>query len=137
MRRRARICRLFPGGPEWVLYFELICVNIRVYEQKTGRLRSARNAPDDAAMTESGEGVIMISVIVPVYNLKELVVRCVESILAQEYTDLEIIIVDDGSKDESPVLCDEETPAWRSAPASTSASSTATTTSPRICTASW
>ena len=49
----------------------------------------------------------MISVIVPVYNLKELVVRCVESILAQEYTDLEIIIVDDGSKDESPALCDE------------------------------
>ena len=47
-----------------------------------------------------------ISVIVPVYNVEQYLPRCVESILAQTYENLEIILVDDGSTDASPALCD-------------------------------
>lgn len=49
----------------------------------------------------------MISVIVPVYNVAEYLPECVESIIKQTYTNLEIILVDDGSTDECPKICDE------------------------------
>jgi len=48
----------------------------------------------------------MISVIVPVYNMERYLDKCVRSILDQEYKDIELILVDDGSKDESPAMCD-------------------------------
>lgn len=48
----------------------------------------------------------MISVIVPVYNTKEYLERCVNSLLMQTYSDMEIILVDDGSTDGSGELCD-------------------------------
>lgn len=49
----------------------------------------------------------MISVIVPVYNCKDYLMRCVDSIKAQSYDDLQIILVDDGSTDGSGLLCDQ------------------------------
>lgn len=49
----------------------------------------------------------MISIIVPVYNVQKFVKRCVESILNQTYSEIELIIVDDGSTDESGKICDE------------------------------
>lgn len=49
----------------------------------------------------------LISVIVPVYNVEKYLDRCVESIVNQTYTNLEIILVDDGSPDECPVMCDK------------------------------
>lgn len=48
----------------------------------------------------------MISVIVPVYNVKDYLVDCLDSILNQSYKDLEIILVDDGSTDGSDAICD-------------------------------
>ena len=48
-----------------------------------------------------------LSVIVPVYNVEQYLERCVQSIVAQNLTDYEIILVDDGSTDTSGVLCDE------------------------------
>ena len=47
-----------------------------------------------------------ISIIVPVYNAQEYLDKCVSSILNQDYTNIELILVDDGSKDESPKMCD-------------------------------
>lgn len=47
-----------------------------------------------------------ISVIVPVYRAKDVLCRCVESILMQSYTDFEVILVDDGSPDDSGFICD-------------------------------
>ena len=48
-----------------------------------------------------------ISVIVPVYNVEQYLERCVDSIISQTYTNLEIILVNDGSTDNSGKLCDE------------------------------
>lgn len=49
----------------------------------------------------------LISVIVPVYNVERSLDRCVRSITEQTYRHLEIILVDDGSPDECPRMCDE------------------------------
>jgi len=49
----------------------------------------------------------MISVIVPVYNAEKFIDRCIKSILNQNYNDFEIILVDDGSPDKCPKICDE------------------------------
>jgi len=48
-----------------------------------------------------------ISVIVPIYNVATYLRRCVDSILQQTYSNLEIFLIDDGSTDESGVICDE------------------------------
>lgn len=48
-----------------------------------------------------------ISVIIPVYNVELYLCQCIDSILNQTYKDIEIILVDDGSTDNSPNLCDE------------------------------
>lgn len=47
-----------------------------------------------------------ISVIVPVYKVEAYLPRCVESLMSQTYKDFEIILVDDGSPDTCPVMCD-------------------------------
>ena len=49
----------------------------------------------------------MVSVIVPIYNMEKLVGRCIESILAQSVSDLQVILVDDGSADQSLKVCRE------------------------------
>ena len=49
----------------------------------------------------------MISVIVPVYKVEKYLRHCVDSILAQTYTDFELLLVDDGSPDGCPQICDE------------------------------
>ena len=49
----------------------------------------------------------LISVIVPVYNVAEYLSRCVDSILAQSYENLQIILVNDGSSDDSGRICEE------------------------------
>lgn len=50
---------------------------------------------------------VAISVIVPVYNVQETLNRCLQSILKQTFTDYEVILVDDGSTDNSGKICDE------------------------------
>lgn len=49
----------------------------------------------------------LVSVIVPVYKVEQYLNRCVSSIIKQSHTNLEIILVDDGSPDRCPQLCDE------------------------------
>ncbi len=49
----------------------------------------------------------LISVIVPIYNVDKYLDKCVESIVNQTYKNLEIILVDDGSPDKSPKMCDD------------------------------
>lgn len=47
-----------------------------------------------------------ISIITPVYNVEQYIEKCIDSILAQTFTDFELILVDDGTKDDSGVICD-------------------------------
>lgn len=49
----------------------------------------------------------MISVIVPIYNAESTLKECLDSILAQVFKDFELLLVDDGSNDGSPAICDE------------------------------
>ena len=47
-----------------------------------------------------------VSIIVPVYNAERSIARCVDSILSQQFTDFELLLVDDGSRDGSGAICD-------------------------------
>lgn len=49
----------------------------------------------------------MISVIVPIYKAERYIHRCIDSILAQSYTDFELLLIDDGSPDNCGTICDE------------------------------
>ena len=49
----------------------------------------------------------LITVIVPIYQVEKYLKKCLDSILNQTYKNLEIILVDDGSKDNSPQICEE------------------------------
>ena len=48
-----------------------------------------------------------MSVIIPIYNAEEYLHECIDSVLTQTLSDLEIILVDDGASDSSPAICDE------------------------------
>ena len=50
---------------------------------------------------------ILVSVIMPVYNSQQYLHDAINSVRAQTYINLELILVDDGSKDESPQICDD------------------------------
>ncbi len=49
----------------------------------------------------------LVSIIVPVYNVAPFLPRCIDSILAQTHTNIELILVDDGSTDEGSMICDD------------------------------
>ena len=49
----------------------------------------------------------LVSIVIPVYNTAQYLVKCVQSVLEQTYPHFELILVDDGSTDDSPQLCDE------------------------------
>lgn len=49
----------------------------------------------------------LITVIVPVYNVEEYLDKCVQSIVNQTHTNIEVILIDDGSPDNCPLMCDE------------------------------
>ena len=49
----------------------------------------------------------MVSVVVPIYRVEKYLRKCVDSLLQQTYKNIEIILVDDGSPDACPEICDE------------------------------
>lgn len=51
--------------------------------------------------------MIAVSIIIPIYNSQDFLVECIHSVLSQSFTDFELILVDDGSKDRSLKICEE------------------------------
>lgn len=49
----------------------------------------------------------LISIVVPVYKVEKYIVRCIESIIQQTYTNIEVLLIDDGSPDNSGAICDD------------------------------
>ena len=72
-----------------------------------GTFVSEENVMKNGAETQNREVMPLITIIVPVYQVKEYIGECVESLQHQTYTNLEILLVDDGSTDGSEELCDE------------------------------
>lgn len=50
---------------------------------------------------------VKVSVIVPIYKIERYLHQCVDSIIAQTFTDFELLLIDDGSPDGCPAICDE------------------------------
>lgn len=49
----------------------------------------------------------ILSIIIPVYNLEEVIGKCIESILKQSFTNFEVLIIDDGSTDRTRQICEK------------------------------
>lgn len=60
-----------------------------------------------SSMSSKNSNAPLVSIIVPVFRTEEFLDQCIQSILSQTYPHLEIILVDDGSPDDCPRLCDE------------------------------
>ena len=86
--------------------------NIQSYAYDNNRvIRSVRELllnenSDDSASSFNCAGGELVSIVVPVYNVVGYLPRCMETLLAQTYNNLEIILVDDGSTDGSGEMCD-------------------------------
>jgi len=64
---------------------------------------------DLIAINRMEDKILKISVIVPVYKVEQYLSKCIDSILAQTFTEFEILLIDDGSPDNSGTICDEYT----------------------------
>ncbi len=62
---------------------------------------------DEAMDGEAPENVGLVSVIVPVYNVENYLAKCIDTILRQSYPYFELLLIDDGSSDGSPKICDD------------------------------
>ena len=58
-------------------------------------------------MSRKDKIVMKFSIIIPCYKVEQYLHQCVDSVLAQTFDDYEVILVDDGSPDGSPAICDE------------------------------
>lgn len=58
-------------------------------------------------MAKASDFKDLISIIIPVYNVEKYVIKCIDSVINQTYKNIEIILIDDGSSDNSGIICDE------------------------------
>lgn len=77
------------------------------HQVRDERLAQMPNLSEASKAVLAGKPLDLISVIVPIYNVEQYLVQCVESILRQTYTNIEIILVNDGSTDNCRAICDD------------------------------
>lgn len=75
-------------------------------EIESQKAQEPEAAKREEETSQNDNPVPKVSIIVPVYNAEKALRRCVDSILNQEFTDFELILIDDGSKDSSGAICD-------------------------------
>ncbi len=63
-------------------------------------------------MKENFEGKIKLSIVIPVYNVEDTIERAVESIFLNDFKNIEVLLIDDGSTDNSGLICDELSKSW-------------------------
>ena len=68
-----------------------------------------RAGPEKNKCAERSEEVLLkkVSIIIPVYKVEKYIDQCLESVTSQTYSNLEIILVDDGSPDNCPEICEQ------------------------------
>ena len=49
----------------------------------------------------------LVTIVLPIYNVEPYLERCIKSVVSQTYQNLEILLIDDGSPDNCPKICDE------------------------------
>lgn len=87
------------------LIYSTILSYMTIYKEKKEQNMSEKKIGHTNNRTENKEN-ILFSIIVPIYNVEKYLENCIESILKQNYKNIEIILVDDGSPDECPKICD-------------------------------
>ena len=91
--------RIQTAVPSYIIAFIITCFMFKSKEKvevKKEKTTSKKRSKND-----------LISVIVPIYNVEEYLKKCIDSIINQTYTNIEIILVDDGSTDNCGTICDE------------------------------
>ena len=63
--------------------------------------------PDKTDMPDKTDTIKKVSVIIPVYNVERYIDKCLEMLLCQTYKNIEILLIDDGSSDNSGKICDK------------------------------
>lgn len=91
--------------PRWNHAGDKVCFD-SVFEGHRGLYYVPVNTMGEPRKDEQSDN-ILISIIVPVYNVERYLERCVKSLINQTYHNLQIILVDDGSTDNSGILCDQ------------------------------
>lgn len=79
---------------------------VLIYNQKSNSY-SLNKSEGDKTMSNNNKNNYKVSIIIPVYKVEKFLDRCLTSIVNQEYKNLEIILVEDGSPDKCPEICDD------------------------------
>lgn len=99
--------RIQTAIPAYIISFILAGFVLKKTKKSNINRNKHKKNIDNEAMYEEKETKDLISIIVPVYNADKYLEECINSLINQTYKNLEIILVDDGSIDESPNICDE------------------------------